>query len=91
MWDCLGTMITIVQIQCLFSTSYLTRCARSYASGVFRIHAKSDNSARGAWWLSVLERRSLNREVLGSNPTDAVLNLGQVHLPHVALFSLGRF
>ena len=28
---------------------------------------------------------SLNPEVLGSNPTDTVSNLGQVRLPHVAL------
>ena len=27
---------------------------------------------------------SFNREVLGSNPTNAVSNLGQVRLPHVA-------
>ena len=32
-----------------------------------------------------VERRSLNPEVLGSNPTDAVSNLGQVRLSHVAL------
>ena len=32
-----------------------------------------------------VERRSLNPEVLGSNPTDTVSNLGQVRLPHVAL------
>ena len=32
-----------------------------------------------------VERRSLNPEVLGSNPTDAVSNLGQVRLPHVAI------
>ena len=37
-----------------------------------------------AWWQSGLERRSLNREFLVSNPTDAVSNLGQVRLPHVA-------
>ena len=44
----------------------------------------SDFKAGGAvaeW----VERRSLNPEVLGSNPTDAVSNLGQVRLPHVAL------
>ena len=35
--------------------------------------------------------RSLNPEVLGSNPTDAVSNLGQVRLPHVALVSQVRF
>ena len=29
------------------------------------------------------ERRSLNREVLSSNPTNTVSNLGQVNLPHV--------
>ena len=34
-----------------------------------------------ARWPSWLERRSLNREVLGSNPTDAVSTLGQVSLP----------
>ena len=33
----------------------------------------------------------VNPEVLGSNPTDAVSNLGQVRLPHVALVSQGRF
>ena len=31
-----------------------------------------------------LELRSLNREVLGSNPIDAVSNLEQVGLPHVS-------
>ena len=32
-----------------------------------------------------VERRSLNPEVLGSNPIDAVSNIGQVRLPHVTL------
>ena len=27
-------------------------------------------------WLSLLQRRSLNRDVLDSNPTDAVSNIG---------------
>ena len=40
-----------------------------------------------ARWLSGLERRTLNREVLGSNPNDTVSNLGKVCSPHVALVS----
>ena len=44
-------------------------------------------SIGGERWLSGLERRSLNREVLVSNPTDAVSNIGQVRLPHVAYVS----
>ena len=42
-------------------------------------------------WLSGLEHRFLNREVLGYNPTNAVSNLGQVEvrLPHIAYVSLG--
>ena len=35
--------------------------------------------------------KTLNPEVMGSSPTDAVSNLGQVRLPHVALVSKGRF
>ena len=35
-----------------------------------------------AWWLSGLECRCLNREVLVSSPTDAVSYLWQVRLPH---------
>ena len=37
----------------------------------------------------MVEHGSLNREVLGSNPTDAVSDLGQVRLSHVAYKSLG--
>ena len=43
--------------------------------------------ARGAvaeW----VRARSLNPEVPSSNPTDAVSNLGQVRLPHVALMTM---
>ena len=40
-----------------------------------------------AWWLSGLGCRFPNREVLGSNTTDAISNLGQVSLPHIALVS----
>ena len=35
----------------------------------------------GSRWLSGLQLRSLNREVLGSNPTDAVSNLGKFVYP----------
>ena len=38
----------------------------------------------GAWWLS----KYVSREVLGSNPTGAVSNLGQVRYPTL-LKSLG--
>ena len=43
---------------------------------------------RGARWPSGQERGSLNPEVPSSNPTNAVSNLGQVRLPHVALMSM---
>ena len=33
----------------------------------------------------MLGRRSLNRDILGLNPTNAVSNLGRVRLPHVAV------
>ena len=39
--------------------------------------------------MSGLECRSLNREVLDSNPNGAVLNLGKVCLPHALPKSLG--
>ena len=48
----------------------------------------SEQAAIISLWGAVaewVERRSLNPEVLGSNPTDAVSNLGQVRLLHVAL------
>ena len=37
----------------------------------------------------MLGRRSLNRDILGLNPTNAVSNLGQVRVPHVAYVSWG--
>ena len=51
------------------------------------MHYAIQASIRGERRLSGLELRSLNREVLGSNPTDAVSNIGQVRLPHVAYVS----
>ena len=57
------------------------RCTRRFSSAVSR---GTLCRLPSQLWLSGLERRSLNRKVLGSNPTNVVSNRMHVRLSHIA-------